>query len=122
MSSDDRNSLAEQRTDWAEDRTLLANERTHAGWMRTGFASVGVGLAVQAIFNRVEPVWLAKAVATAFFAVGVVIFYLAYRKACAMLSRLDNHTARPVERNSLRGVCAMVTAATLLLAGLLWWF
>ena len=44
MERDEREALAESRTDLAEDRTVLANERTFAGWVRTGLATVGIGL------------------------------------------------------------------------------
>ncbi|MBB3991179.1 DUF202 domain-containing protein [Croceicoccus naphthovorans] len=43
---------AERKTDLAEDRTLLANERTFAGWVRTGLASVGIGLGFHALFEK----------------------------------------------------------------------
>lgn len=122
MASDTRNDLAEQRTNWAEDRTILANERTFAGWMRTGFASVGVGLAIQAIFSRVEPVWLAKGVASAFFVVAIAVFVASYIKSCAVIRRLDDHTAQPIKRTGLRAITGLVVVATLLLAALLWTF
>ena len=51
----DKQHLAEERTDLAEDRTILANERTYAGWMRTGFAAIAVGLGFQALFAQMEP-------------------------------------------------------------------
>lgn len=122
MTSQDREDLAEQRTDWAEDRTLLSNERTYAGWTRTGFASVGVGLAIQAIFNRVEPTWMAKLAATAFFVVAILIFWVSYRKAIAVVARLDGHSAEPVKRTGMVLTCGVVTGATGLLTFLLWGF
>lgn len=39
-----RTEFAEDRTDWAEDRTIRAAERTYAGWLRTAFAAIGIGL------------------------------------------------------------------------------
>ena len=39
-----RTNYAEDRTDWAEGRTAMANERTFAGWMRTAFAAIGIGI------------------------------------------------------------------------------
>ncbi|MHA6287678.1 YidH family protein [Maricaulis sp. CAU 1757] len=122
MAAEDRTELAEQRTNWAEDRTVLANERTFAGWMRTGFASVGIGLAIQAIFSRVEPLWMAKSVATAFFVVAIAVFIASYLKANAVLERLDSHTARPVKRTGMRLLCGMVTLATLALIVFFWSF
>ena len=57
----DKNVLAEDRTDLAEDRTLLANERTFSGWARTAMASIGIGIGFNALFAKVEPSWVAKA-------------------------------------------------------------
>lgn len=55
MAEDPKEKLAEERTDLAEDRTILANERTFAGWIRTGFAAVGIGLAFQVLFQAMQP-------------------------------------------------------------------
>ncbi|MEE2793267.1 MAG: DUF202 domain-containing protein, partial [Pseudomonadota bacterium] len=40
---------AELRTDLAEDRNIMAMERTFAGWMRTAFAAIGIGLGFKAV-------------------------------------------------------------------------
>jgi putative membrane protein len=74
---DSKTKLAEDRTDLAEDRTILANERTFAGWMRTGFAAVGVGLGFQALFNKMEPDWVPKGIATAFLLIAMIVFWTA---------------------------------------------
>ena len=78
----DRTSYAEDRTDWAEDRTAMANERTFAGWMRTAFAAIGIGIGFNALFDELEPVWVPKAVATMFILLGIALIYLAQRRAC----------------------------------------
>jgi len=117
---DDRNGLAkkrtewaERRTDWAEDRTIMANERTFAGWMRTGLASVGIGLGFQALFGRLEPAWLAKALATAFVVVAITIFVAAQAKAVAVARRLEEHKAEPMRGLTMRLVAgAMILAST----------
>ena len=56
--------LAQERTDMAEDRTVMANERTFAGWFRTGYAAVGIGLGFQALFVQMDPPWVPRAIAT----------------------------------------------------------
>ena len=43
---------AEFRTDLAEDRTIQATERTFAGWLRTAFAAIGVGIGFQVLFGE----------------------------------------------------------------------
>ena len=120
MAADEKEKLAEDRTDLAEDRTILANERTFAGWMRTGFAAVAVGLGFQALFAQMEPTWIPKAIATAFMLIGAAIFVAAERRACSILARLQPHQVETVRVRYLR----MITAATLLaiaaLIGALW--
>ena len=87
----ERTELSETRTDMAEDRTLLANERTFAGWMRTGMSAVGIGLGFAFLFNRMEPEWAPKAIATAFMIVGIYIFFAAERRACQVTQKLESH-------------------------------
>lgn len=70
----DKDQLAESRTDLAEDRTVLANERTLGSWLRTVFAPIGIGLAFNALFQRMEPAWLPRGIATAFLLIAIAIF------------------------------------------------
>ena len=57
---------AEVRTDLAEDRNIMAMERTFAGWMRTAFAAIGIGLGFRALFGAWDPSWVPKLIASAF--------------------------------------------------------
>ena len=84
--ADDREELAVERTHFAEDRTVQATERTFAGWLRTAFAAIGVGLGFHVIFGELEPPWLPRAIATLFFAIGAVIALTAERRACRTAS------------------------------------
>lgn len=119
MSESDSQSLAKDRTDWAEDRTLMANERTYAGWMRTGLACVGIGIAFNALFTKMEPQWLPRALASAFILVGIVIFYMARRKSCAVLQRLSAHHASPLQSTHINFVAILLSIASLgLMAGI----
>lgn len=116
----ERTELAEERTDWAEDRTVLANERTCAGWMRTGLASLGLGLGFQAIFRATEPTWLAKIVATIFIAIGIYIFWSALQHARKVRDRLDAHAASPLPSSRLGLLTGLFIFGSLALAGVLW--
>lgn len=118
--AENRTDLAKDRTDWAEDRTILANERTFAGWMRTGLAAAGIGLGFQAIFGSFDPTWLAKAGASVFIFIGVVIFYLSCRKACDLAERMDAHAAEPMGHNHFRLIALLFIAGSILLDGILW--
>lgn len=120
--AEDRTDLAEDRTDFAEDRTILANERTFAGWMRTGLASAGIGLGFQAIFRAVEPTWLAKLGASLFILIAVAVFYLAYRKACNLVRRVEAHNAEPVGHIAYRTITLLFIFGSLSLGALLWCF
>ena len=78
----------------AEDRTVLANERTYAGWTRTAFAALGLGLGFNALFGKIEPEWVARAIASAFVLLGIYIQWQARAKACRTLSTLHSHTVQ----------------------------
>ena len=120
MSGADKTELAEERTDLAEDRTILANERTFAGWMRTGFAAVAVGLAFQALFSQMEPVWIPKAIATAFLLSGIAVFVSAERRACDILHRLQSHEVETVRVRYLKWLTWFIVAAIVALIAALW--
>ena len=112
--------LAEERTDMAEDRTVMANERTFAGWFRTGFAAVGIGLGFQALFVQMHPPWVPRAIATAFLLVGIYLFVSAERRACKVLTRLHAHKVQPVPNSHLRFITAISSAAVIALIAAMW--
>lgn len=110
---------AEFRTDLAEDRNIMAMERTFAGWMRTAFAAIGIGLAFRAVFGEFEPPWLAKAVATLFIIGGGWLAIVAERRAWRTIERLDSHEYEGISRPSFRILAyAVATGSAVLTAGL----
>ena len=113
-------SLAEVRTDFAEDRTVLANERTFAGWLRTGFAAVGIALAFHALFVRLEPPWVPKAVATVFLGIAILIFIAAQQRACAVLARLHAHRIRSLRTANIHIITWLLVGATMALGAAIW--
>ena len=116
----ERTEWAHERTDWAEDRTVQANERTFAGWMRTGLASVGIGIAIHAIYGKVDQAWLAKSASTLFILIGVGVFVAAYNTSKKLLERLDTNAAEPLPRSNMFAICAALTTASVALVGILW--
>ena len=118
--SEERTHLAEQRTDWAEDRTVLANERTFAGWMRTGLASAGLGLGFNAVFKAVEPTYLAKGVATIFIVIAILIFWAAYRNACALVRRMSAHAVEPIKVSHIKLLTLLFSGGAVALGVVLW--
>ena len=120
MAEDPQQKDAEDRTDLAEDRTVLANERTFAGWMRTGFAAVAIGLGFNALFNKMEPDWVPKAIATAFLLIAIVIFVAAERRACSVIARLHSHQVETVRVRNLRLITGAIILAILALIASIW--
>lgn len=118
--TDTEGSGGETRTDLAEDRTVMALERTFAGWMRTAFAAIGIGLAFRALFGELEPPWLAKAIATIFILAGAWLAVNAQRRACHSLDRLDAHSFEPISRPNFRLLALSVAAGAFLLVAGLW--
>ena len=118
--ANERTDLAEDRTEWAEDRTIMANERTFAGWMRTGLAAVGIGLGFNALFGKLEPLWLPKAIATLFMIIGIFIFWVAQRNGCAVQHWLNSHQATPVKPTNIRIVSGLMGFGAISLIVAIW--
>ncbi|MBF7013645.1 DUF202 domain-containing protein [Novosphingobium resinovorum] len=115
-----REDLAQDRTDLAEDRTVLAHERSFAGWVRTGMAAVGIVLGFNALFQMVEPKWLAKLIASIFLLIAVFIFLSAQRRACRAMGRLEAHKVAALAPIRIKLMAWSLTLATVVLGAALW--
>lgn len=113
------NELAEERTEKAENRTELANERTFAGWARTAFASIGLGLGFQAIFKTTEPTWVAKAIASLFICLGIWIVWKAANRADNLLPTGED-CSNIVKPKSFRKLAIGITIGAVSLLAALW--
>ena len=120
MAGEPKEQLAVDRTNLAEDRTVLANERTFAGWLRTGLGCVAVGLAFQALFERMSPPWVPKAIATAFIAMGILVFVLAQRNARAVHRRIKPQEVKTVGTFTLEVMTWVLSAGAAALIAALW--
>jgi putative membrane protein len=118
--SEGREELAEDRTDLAEDRTILAHERSFAGWVRTGMAAIGIGLGFNALFGSLDPVWVPKAIATAFLVVSAYIFLSAEQRARRVLRRLDTHEISTLTPLRIRILSWFLTLLSAALAAAIW--
>ena len=119
MSSDvSDNNLS--RTDLAEDRTILANERTFGSWVRTSLGCIAIGVGFHALFNRVEPSWVPRLIATGFLALAAVIVWLAARRAAAVTKRLSTHVIDRAQRVNLNVIASAVSLGAITLAGAIW--
>lgn len=112
--------LARVRTDLSEDRTVLANERTFASWVRTGFAGIGIGIAFNALFTRIQPEWVPKLIASIFLLIAILIFIAAERRASTVLRRLHAHHVTTIKTTNLRLITIVAVLATLSLIGVIW--
>ena len=113
--------LAEDRTDLAIDRTLLANERTYAGWCRTAFASIALGLGFNALFNKVEPAWVAKGIATLFILLGIFIIHKAQTRSLCVAEQNQEHTVNITDPGTFRIIAWSVMSGAVLLIVSIWW-
>lgn len=116
-----RGELAEDRTDLAEDRTLLANERTFSGWARTAMAAIGIGVGFAALFRPIEPTWVAKAIATLFFALAIFVIIAAERRACGVEARLCAHDLEASGAINFRVMAGAITTGASVLIFAIWW-
>lgn len=116
----DKTELAVERTKFAEDRTIMAMERTFAGWMRTAFAAIGIGLAFHVVFGSFEPPWLARAIATVFILAGAALAISAQRRACATLAGLHAHEVKTASAPNFRLLGYAVALGALVLVAGLW--
>ena len=116
----DHDSANLSRNDLAEDRTILANERTFAGWVRTALACIALGIGFHVLFQKMQPAWLPRGIATAFLLLAILLVVLAEWRAAAVTKRLGTHivsTARPM---NLRIIAAIVALGAAALIGAIW--
>ena len=111
---------AEFRTDLAEDRNIMAMERTFAGWMRTAFAAIGIGLGFRALFGEWDPTWLPKLIATVFILGGGWLAVTAQRRACKTLDRLHTHEFEAISTPNFRAMAYAVATGSIVLTLGLW--
>ncbi|MCF2871115.1 DUF202 domain-containing protein [Octadecabacter sp. G9-8] len=110
----------DKRTDMAEDRTAMANERTFSSWMGTGLGAIGVAIGMKAVFGAFEPTWAAKAVATIFLVIAILIFWQAQQQACATLSRLRETDFEAKSGKSFILLAALMSIAAVGTGAILW--
>ena len=109
---------SEIRTDLADQRTVLANERTFAGWSRTAFASIALGLGFQALFRAIDPTWVAKSIASLFVLLGVAIIWIAEHRAKSLVEGKESELM--VDCRFFRLLALSITLGSLVLLVALW--
>ncbi|TXK64587.1 DUF202 domain-containing protein [Alkalisalibacterium limincola] len=108
------------RTDLAEDRTRLAIERTFAGWMRTSMAMVVLALGLRALMRNFEPDWIPKLAGTALIFAAAIVAVSGWRRAIAVLGRLESHVTESTPNGWFSVVAGLVIASYAVIAVLIW--
>ena len=108
------------RTDLAEDRTIMAVERTFAGWMRTAFAGIGIGIAFRVLFGETDPPWLARVIATIFILLSAALAISAERRARHALGRMRSHMVEGPAAPHLKWIAWAIAAGAIVLAASMW--
>lgn len=101
---------------------MIANERTFAGWGRTAFASIGLGLGFQAIFKSADPTWVPKSVATLFILLGMLLVWLAGRRADKLLHERSGNKVKLMAPRTFRIMAVTVVIGGAVLISCIWFF
>ena len=116
----DQSDEAPTRNDLAEDRTILANERTFASWTRTSMGSIGIGIGLAALFSRMQPSWVPRAIATAFLGLAIVIMVSATWRSTSVMAKIAPHLIIKARTVNLRLIAGVITGCTIALIGSIW--
>jgi putative membrane protein len=88
--------------------------------MGTGLGAVGIAIALRAVFGAVEPTWVAKAIASTFLAIAILIYWMAQRQAKKTLSRLSQNDAETQPTSAFTRLATAMTIATVATGAVLW--
>ena len=98
----------------------MANERTFSSWMGTGLGAVGVAIGLKAVFGAFDPTWAAKAVASLFLGIAILIFWAARRQAHRTLFKLNDTDAETMPASVYTVLAIVMTTATFAVGAILW--
>ncbi|MEJ7777076.1 MAG: DUF202 domain-containing protein [Sphingomicrobium sp.] len=59
--------------------------------MSTSLACVAIGIGFNALFQKMQPVWVPRAIATGFLLLAILVIVSAERRASAVIKRLGAH-------------------------------
>ncbi len=85
--------MAQERTQRARFRTMLANERNFSAWLRSGLASIGVGLAVAELLRNTGGSLLARLFGVILVILGLTMASIAFWRYRTMTSILKQENA-----------------------------
>jgi putative membrane protein len=90
--------------------------------MRSSIACIAIAIAIgfHALFSKVEPAWVPRAIATAFLLLAIVVVVLAERRAAAVMRPLDPHVVKTADPINLRLFAGIIVLGGLALIGAIW--
>ena len=88
--------------------------------MRTSLACVALGVGFHALFQKMDPAWLPRTIATGFLILGIAVIILAERRAAAVTRRLSAHVVKTADTHNLRFFAAMVSLGAGALVAAIW--
>ncbi len=91
--ADHRTKMAEERTQRARFRTMLANERNFSAWLRSGLASIGVGLAVAELLRNTGAGLLPRIFGIILVVLGLTMSGIAFWRYQTMTKILEQEEA-----------------------------
>jgi len=90
--------------------------------MRTSLACVALGVGFNALFQRMQPPWVPRAIATGFLLLAILIIVLAERRAAAVMRRLSPHVVETAQLINLRLFTAVISLGAAGLVVAIWLF
>lgn len=83
-------------------------------------AAIGIGLGFNALFKMVEPLWVPKAIATAFIGLAIFIIVAAERRARSLCRGLTAHRVKELGGINLNVIAIAISAGAASLIIALW--
>ena len=88
--------------------------------MRTSLGCIAIGIGFHALFNKVQPSWVPRAISSWFLIVAAAILWLAVRRSAAVLVRLSPHVVVAAKRMNLALIASAVSVGAAALATAIW--
>ena len=82
--------------------------------------AIGVAIGLKAVFGSFDPTWVAKAIATIFLAIAILIFWSARNQACATYKRLTQTDAEALPARNFTRLASIMTFGAMGVGAILW--
>ena len=82
--------------------------------------SIGIGIGLAALFSRMQPSWVPRAIATAFLGLAIVIMVSATWRSTSVMAKIAPHLIIKARTVNLRLIAGVITGCTIALIGSIW--